>query len=258
MQILVILLGISGILAAGCFGAFGHFFNVMGGWVIGVPMLLIGGAIGYFSIWQLFRKFLMSSSAESPTPTFSEEAQAILVNAATRDVEARHVAGKMFEHGEHGATANRDTTLQRYRLAIGGLLAAGYFGYFGIMFIAKGGLIIGAPLLLIGGTIGFFSIRQMFGTSPTSSFTESAMTESSDAAHAILAKADAGDAEALFQCGAHFEKGSGGFAFDRALAKDCYRRAAALGQADALKRLKLLEEDPLDILNQPRRRLRRS
>ena len=73
----------------------------------------------------------------------------------------------------------------------------------------------------------------------------------------LRAKADAGDAEALFQCGAHFENGSGGFVCDRGLATDCYRRAAELGQADAVKRLKLFEENPLDILNRPRRRLRR-
>ena len=143
-------------------------------------------------------------------------------------------------------------------LAISGILAAGCFGFYGVWLNAMGGWIIGVPMLVIGGAIGYFSFRQLFPKFLMSSSTESAMTESFDAAQALLAKTDAGDAAALFQCGAHFENGSGGFAFDRALAKDCYRRAAALGQADAVKRLKLLEEDPLDILNQSRRRLRRS
>ena len=143
-------------------------------------------------------------------------------------------------------------------LGISGILAAGCFGAFGLFFNAMGSWVVGVPMLLIGGAIGYFSIRQLFPKFLMSSPTESAMTESFDAAKALLGNADAGDAEALFQCGAHFENGSGGFAFDRALAKDCYRRVAALGQTDAMKRLKLLDEDPLDILNQSRRRLRRS
>ncbi len=75
---------------------------------------------------------------------------------------------------------------------------------------------------------------------------------------ALRANADAGDADALFECGTHFENGSGGFVCDRTLAKDYYQRSAGLGQTKAVDRLKQLEENPLDILNRPRRRLKRS
>lgn len=140
-------------------------------------------------------------------------------------------------------------------LGISGILAAGCFGFYGIVFSTMGGWIVGVPLLLIGGAIGYFSLGQIFNPTPTSTSTEGAMLEE---AQALLAKADAGDAEVLFQCGAHYENGTGGFALDRGLAKDFYRRAAALGQVNAVKRVKLFEEDSLDILNQARRRLRRS
>ena len=117
VQILLILLSFSGILAAGCFGYFGIMFSAMGGWIIGVPLLLIGGAIGYFSLRQMSSTPAPSSSGETATSAFSEEAQAILANAATGDAESRYVAGKMFEHGEHGVPSNRDKALQWYRLA---------------------------------------------------------------------------------------------------------------------------------------------
>ena len=107
------------------------------------------------------------------------------------------------------------------------------------MFSIIGGWILSVSLLLIGGAIEYFSFRQMFWPSPTSSPTESALL---DAAQALLAKADAGDAEALFQCGAHYENGSDGFACDREIAKDYYRRAAEIGHVNAVKRVKLFKK----------------
>ena len=89
----------------------------MGGWIIGVPVVAIGGVIGFYSLRQLYRTPIITPSVESAASTLSADAQSILANAATGDAEARYVAGKMFEHGEHGVPANRNKALQWYRLA---------------------------------------------------------------------------------------------------------------------------------------------
>lgn len=117
VQALIILLAISGLLAAGCFGFYGVVLSAMGGWIIGIPMLAIGGAIGFYSLRYLYRSPIVGPSGEVAASTFSADAQAILTTAATGDAEARYLAGKMLEHGEHGVAANRDTALQWYQLA---------------------------------------------------------------------------------------------------------------------------------------------